>query len=351
MTRANGHSSTTPDEPTAAAQPAVTGDTPAPDAASARAPRRKSRLSRLLPFLGLALGLAILLYYPATEAWDSWRRAQVTAQLDHEAAQFDDSAKQELLAQAIAYNRYLAGLTPDIPADQIWPYEHQLSEDGHGTAFGYVVIPKIGLKMSVYHGTSVAVLSAGVGHVENSSLPVGGDTTHTVLSAHSGLAQMRAFDDIRLLEEGDVFGVVVLGDVYCYRVTSIEVVLPDEVESVQIRAGEDLATLVTCTPYGINDHRLLVHGTRTKVPDGFLSEGPSVTAIVTNRRLWPAAAGTAVAVAVVVGGIVRQRRRRKAARASAEKGAAEKDAPPATTPPADAQPAPSAPPADTLHHP
>ena len=281
--------------------------------AAVPAPRRRGRLARALPYAGLAMGLAILLYYPASEAFDAWRRGQVAERLDTESQQMGDADKDAELAQARSYNERLAGQTPELPADQILPYDRQLSPDGHDTAFAYVVIPKIGLRMPVYHGTSEAVLSAGVGHVEGTSLPVGGASTHAVLSAHSGMAQMRAFDDIRLLEEGDVFGVVTLGDTYCYRVTSTEVVWPDEVESLAIQPGQDLATLVTCTPYGVNDHRLLVHAARTPVPPGFLDEGPDAAAVVTNRRLWPAAAGVAVAAGLGVAGVARRHRRRRRA--------------------------------------
>ena len=270
-----------------------------------------ARLLDKAPLVGLLLGLAIVLYFPVSEGIDAWKRAQVVSQIDTAAAQVDTSKKDEILAQARAYNRKLAGLTPeDMSSDEVWPYDQQLSADGHDTAFGYVVIPKIGLKMPVFHGTSEEVLSAGVGHVEGSSLPVGGTTTHAVLSAHSGMAAKAAFDDIRLLEPGDVFGVVIMGDVYCYKVTGSEVVWPDELDSISIRDGEDLCTLVTCTPYGVNDHRLLVHAKRTKVPKGFLDEAPSPAAVLSSRRVWPALAGLAVAVALAAGALWRRRAKR-----------------------------------------
>ena len=126
----------------------------------------------------------------------------------------------------------------------------------------YIEIPKINLKMLVYHGTSDEVLAVGAGHLEGTSLPVGGPTTHCVITAHSGMKTMKAFDELRLLEVGDCFTVTTLGTSYEYEVESIETVLPYETESLGIVEGEDRVTLVTCTPYGINDHRLLVHGVR-----------------------------------------------------------------------------------------
>lgn len=279
-------------------------------------------LKRYLPVVGLIVGLAILLAYPASEAFDAWRRSQAAAQLDQQSTKLTDPQKQELLTQAHAYNRKLAGLTPEgVAQDQVWPYNKQLSPDGHDTAFGYVLIPRIGLTMPVFHGTSKAVLSAGVGHLEGSSLPVGGATTHAVLSAHSGMENMRAFDDIRLLKQGDVFGVRVLGDLYTYKVTSTEVVLPDQVDSIQIQSGKDLMTLVTCTPYGVNDHRLLVHGERCPVPKGFLEEKPSVGEVLSNRRMWPAVAGVSLAAALAIGAGVRHVRRHRARGAAGSKGA------------------------------
>lgn len=278
----------------------------------------RQTVRRILPVLGLFAGLAILLAYPASELLDSYKRAQIAASIDSEAAAVDTSRKDEILAQAHAYNRHLAGLPTEIAAESIWPYERQLTPDGHNVAFGYVVIPKIALTMPVYHGTSDAVLSAGVGHLDDTSLPVGGSDTHAVLSAHSGLNGARAFDDIRNLDPGDVFGIKVLGELYCYRVTDSVVLLPEDIrpDAVAIHPGEDLCTLITCTPYGVNSHRLLVNGVRCAVPDDFYDQGPSVGDVVTNRRVLPAVIGLAVAVAVLLLiGVMRRRARTKKSRA------------------------------------
>ena len=255
-----------------------------------------SRLVRLLPYLGVVLGLAIIAFYPVSEAIDAWRRGQIAVQLDQTAAAMDTSRKDELLAQAHAYNQ-------------------QLSEDGADTAFAYIVIPDIDLTMPVYHGTDNAALSAGVGHLEQTSLPVGGESTHAALSAHSGMSGMRAFDEIDQLEPGDVFGIRVLGDLYCYRIMDSETVLPEEEGLLEIEAGRDLCTLITCTPYGVNDHRLLVHGERCAVPDGFGDTAVTPADIVTNRRVWPLllaiAAIVAVAIALFVNRRLRTRRKQQ----------------------------------------
>ena len=157
--------------------------------------------------------------------------------MDASIAQVDRETRARLLDQARLYNDTLAGKAIDGAAGDLLPYGKQLSPDGRDTAFGYVTIPKIGLSMPIYRGTDDAALSAGVGHLEGTSLPVGGASTHAVLTAHSGLEGMRAFDDIRKLEPGDVFGVKVLGDMRCYRVVGSQTVLPDQATEFGDRAG------------------------------------------------------------------------------------------------------------------
>lgn len=248
----------------------------------------RGRLGRLLPYLGIVISVCMMLYYPGTEMVDAWRRQQVAERLDVQSSGMDPARKDMLLAQAKAYNQLLAGETPDIDAGEILPYADQLNYYGTTDAFGYLLIPKIGLAMPVYHGLSEAVLQVGSGHSDASSLPVGGDTAHSVLSGHSGMPDMRAFDDIRELAEGDVFGIKVLGDVYCYRVTSTETVAPDDMSSLGMQRGRDLCTLVTCTPYGVNSKRLLVHAERCETPDGFGESVPGPAESLRSPRVVPA---------------------------------------------------------------
>ena len=283
------------------------------------------RLKKILPYLGIVLGLLILAYLPVSELIDAWQRSNVALDSDSAVDDADREQVEYLLEQAEAYNLYLAGLEADIPEDEVLPYEEQLVLSDTDASFGYVIIPAISLTMPIYHGTSDEVLSAGAGHIEESSLPVGGESTHAVITAHSGLPSSRMFDDLDQLEVGDVFGVKVLGQLCCYEVTSIESVLPDETDSLDIQIGEDLCTLVTCTPYGVNSYRLLVHGTRCAVPDGFDSDPTSaVESVAASGRIWPLIVGI-VAVAVVLAALaVRRRlRRRRAAASDAEEGAYE----------------------------
>lgn len=273
--------------------------------------RENSRISWVLPVAGLVAGLALLTYFPLAAMRSASHQDEAVQAVDASMAHVDPETEERLLAQAQAYNERLAGNPVDAFAEELLPYGQQLSPDGHDTAFGYVTIPDIGLCMPMYHGTDDAALSAGIGHLEGTSLPIGGASTHAVLTAHSGLEGMRAFDDIRKLEPGDVFGVKVLGDMRCYRVVGSQTVLPDQAQSLAIAPGEDLCTLLTCTPYGVNTHRLLVRGERCGIPDGFPDGGLSPSGPGLARAL-PLLAGLLVAsvpVMYVLAGRMRARAR------------------------------------------
>ena len=180
--------------------------------------------------------------------------------------QTDDSILQEAKQRAIAYNLAITPGTADAYSEESLSsaaenYDSQLDIAGNGI-MGYVKIPKIQVNLPIYHGTDAEVLDRGVGHLLGSSLPVGGENTHTILSGHSGMASQKMFTDLEQLVPGDVFYLNVLGETLAYQVTEINTVLPYETDLLGIVPGEDLCTLVTCTPYGINTHRLLVRGSR-----------------------------------------------------------------------------------------
>ena len=181
--------------------------------------------------------------------------------------QADTSALLEAKELAIAYN---AAIVPGA-ADEAYSqaalleasvdYEKQLNIAGNGT-MGYVEIPNINVNLPIYHGTSNDSLERGIGHLLGSSLPVGGESTHAILTAHSGMASQKMFSDLDLMKIDDVFYIDVLNERLAYQVDAIFTVLPHETEQLQIVTGEDYCTLVTCTPFGVNTHRLLVRGTR-----------------------------------------------------------------------------------------
>ena len=180
--------------------------------------------------------------------------------------QTDESVLQEAKQRATAYNLAITPGTADAYSEESLSsaaknYDSQLDIAGNGI-MGYVEIPKIQVNLPIYHGTDAEVLDRGVGHLLGSSLPVGGENTHTILSGHSGMASQKMFTDLEQLAQGDVFYLNVLGETLAYQVTEINTVLPYETDLLGIVPSEDLCTLVTCTPYGINTHRLLVRGSR-----------------------------------------------------------------------------------------
>lgn len=180
--------------------------------------------------------------------------------------QTDDSVLQEVKRRAIAYNLAITPGTADAYSEESLlsaaeNYSDQLDIAGNGI-MGYVEIPKIQVNLPIYHGTDAEVLDRGVGHLLGSSLPVGGENTHTILSGHSGMASQKMFTDLEQLVPGDVFYLNVLNETLAYQVMQISTVLPYETELLSIVRGADLCTLVTCTPYGVNTHRLLVRGSR-----------------------------------------------------------------------------------------
>lgn len=181
--------------------------------------------------------------------------------------QADTSALLEAKELAIAYNEAIVPGAADEAYSQAAlleasvDYEKQLNIAGNGT-MGYVEIPNINVNLPIYHGTSNDSLERGIGHLLGSSLPVGGKSTHAILTAHSGMASQKMFSDLDLMKIDDVFYIDVLNERLAYQVDAIFTVLPHETEQLQIVTGEDYCTLVTCTPFGVNTHRLLVRGTR-----------------------------------------------------------------------------------------
>lgn len=242
-------------------------------------------------FLFLA-GVSIVIYPVASNLLYEQNQSHVTAQYDETVAQMEQEALELERQAAQAYNRSLleseAFLTdpfdPELVLDPtVELYASLLNLEGNGI-MGYVEIPKITVNLPIYHGTTARVLEQGIGHLQNTSLPVGGESTHTVLTGHTGLAGKRLFTDLSQLEVGDVFYLHILGDTLAYQVEEIFIVEPDQTEHLVVELGRDLATLVTCHPYGINTHRLLVQGTRIPYEQaleqqqlqGDLPQGPSV---------------------------------------------------------------------------
>lgn len=227
------------------------------------------RLRDIAPILVVVVGLAIMLYPTMSNFLVERNASRVVSGYEAAVDALSDEDAQAMIDAARAYNAQLAGLSgvpasegganaSSVPAEQLQQeYDQLLNLNGDGV-MGYITIPRLDETMPIYHGTAESTLQVGVGHIDTSSLPVGGASTHAALSGHRGLPSAKLFTDLDKMEDGDVFYIKVLKTKLAYQVDQIETVLPDQTESLAITAGDDYVTLVTCTPYGINSHRLLV---------------------------------------------------------------------------------------------
>ena len=222
----------------------------------------RSRKIMMFLTIGFLIGVCVLSYPSFSNYWNS--KTQSRAIVDYEAVlkYMDPEDYSAIFQAAYDYNEALYQTEypfrdyKDIPG-----YYDMLKVEGTNI-IGYVKIDKINVELPVYHGTSEAVLAKGVGHLEGTSLPVGGENTHSVMSAHRGLASAKLFTDLDRLEMGDTFQIIILDQILTYQVDQIRIVTPREIEDLMIVDGMDYCTLFTCTPYGINTHRLLVRGIR-----------------------------------------------------------------------------------------
>lgn len=225
-------------------------------------------MKKVLPVLAVVLifvlGLGIMLY-PTIANYVNARSQTVAIDHYEEAARANAAYYEGLLEQAQAFNREIfenGGLV-NLTDEQKAAYETLLNLNGDGV-MGYIEIPRLELKLSIGHGTEEDVLQRMVGHIEGSSLPVGGESTHAVLSAHRGLPTAKLFSDLDLMQVGDRFTIYTLNQTLTYQVDQITVILPEEIEALAIEPGGDYVTLMTCTPYAVNTHRLLVRGVRVE---------------------------------------------------------------------------------------
>ena len=223
----------------------------------------KKWMTNLLLVLVLIAGLSLMLYPTVADLWNSMHQSRAIATYTDSVETLDESMYEQAMAEARAYNESLPEdrlrYYPDEAA--LARYEAVLDVTGSGI-MGYIEIPKIKVMLPMYHGTSDGVLQVAVGHIVGSSLPVGGESTHCILSGHRGLPSATLFTNLDQMKLGDSFMLHVLNETLTYEVDEILVVEPHEVTALQIEEGADLCTLVTCTPYGVNSHRLLVRGRR-----------------------------------------------------------------------------------------
>ena len=222
--------------------------------------------SSLLLILVFFVGLSVLLYPSISDHVNDLHQTQAIVDYESHRQGMSDEEYEALFAAAQDYNRQIAQIPyPFMYFDKVEGYEEALDVNGTGV-MGYIAIQKIGVMLPIYHGVSPGVLNVAVGHIPGSSLPTGGPGNHTVLSAHRGIPSAKLFSDLDDLQEGDTFTLTVLNRELTYTVDQILIVEPEQVDDLYVQEGKDYCTLVTCTPYGVNSHRLLVRGTRTETP-------------------------------------------------------------------------------------
>ena len=228
----------------------------------------KKHGSTILLLLVFFIGLSLLLYPTIADWWNSFHQSRAVASYVEQIAKMDDDQYDEIWSAAWDYNHSLI----DRPNDFLLSEEQRerynaLLDIGDNGIMGYIEVPKINIVYPIYHGTGEAVLQVAIGHLDWTSLPVGGEGSHCVVSGHRGLPSARLFTDLDQMEVGDTFLLRVLDEVLTYEVDQIKIVLPHETDDLLIQAGEDLCTLTTCTPYGINSHRMLIRGHRIETAE------------------------------------------------------------------------------------
>lgn len=257
----------------------------------------KRKASDLILIIAFLAGLSLLLYPGFSDYWNQFHQSRAIASYAETVAAMDDGEYERLWNAAEDYNRRLAESAAEyaLPDELPEEYAQQLNVGGDGV-MGYVEIPEIECSLPIYHGTDDAVLQSAVGHIEWSSLPVGGESSHCVISGHRGLPSAKLFTNLDKLVEGDLFFLQVLDETLSYEVDQIRIVEPQELSDLQIEAGKDYCTLVTCTPYGVNTHRLLVRGHR--VDNEVLAQTVRVTSDAI--QVEPVLVATALAVPVLL---------------------------------------------------
>ena len=229
----------------------------------------KKNLLTVLMACGMLAGVFLLLYPSVSNYWNSFHQTRAISEYSEAVSTMDKDEQKEIIESARVYNEKLAetGILWNMTEAQRAEYNKELSIDG-SEVMAVVSIPKFHIRCPIYHGTDETVLQIAVGHIEGSSLPVGDKDTHTIISGHRGLPSARLFTDIDKIKEGDTWTINVLNETLTYECDQIRIVLPDDLSGLRIEEGRDLCTLVTCTPYGINTHRLLVRGHRIPNANG-----------------------------------------------------------------------------------
>lgn len=257
----------------------------------------KKKVSTIMLILFLCVGLSLLLYPTVSDYINSLHQSQAIAGYSEAVDNVDEEERKIILEKAKKYNTALAerGNIWQLNNEQLIDYNSQLNVSGTDV-MSYIEIPAINCSLPIYHGTDEAVLQIAVGHLEGTSLPVGGESSHCVLSGHRGLPSAKLFTDLDRLVEGDIFVLKTLNEVFTYEVDRISIVLPNEVSLLTVEDGKDLCTLVTCTPYGVNTHRLLVRGHRIEN----LQDSYKIRITAEAQQIDPMIVATIIAIPILI---------------------------------------------------
>lgn len=250
--------------------------------------KKKGKGSTILLVVVLLVGLSVMLYPIISDWWNSHTQSRAIATYQKQASKIDEVDAQAILKRANEYNEAIRSLRePFVNYDKVPDYDKILDITGTGI-MGYITIAQIRVELPIYHGTSEGVLNVAVGHLQGSTLPVGGEGNHAVISAHRGLPSAKLFSDLDKLTVGDTFTITVLKDVYTYEVEEINIVEPDDMDKLICVPGRDLVTLQTCTPYGVNSHRMLVRAHRIDtVLDAELSKATADAVQIDSMTVVP----------------------------------------------------------------
>lgn len=262
--------------------------------------------TNILIGLLFVVGIAVLLYPTVSDAWNRHRNSKLINQYDAILESLAPEDYSKLWEDAEEYNkRHVVNVFTDSFSDENYQLSHpydQILNPGGNNIMGYIDVPKIGQKLAIGHGTGAYILERGVGHVEGTSLPIGGPNAHAVLAGHRGLPTAKIFSDLDQVVVGDKFFLYILDDILAYEIDQIEVVLPNDATFLQIEEGEDLVTLLTCTPYGVNSHRMLVRGHRIPyVPEDILEQRGQRQISERDKPILIALAGLIVLMFIVLG--------------------------------------------------
>ncbi len=223
----------------------------------------KDNISIIILVIAMLVGLSLLLYPTVSNAWNQRHQSRAIAEYIDIVENLDSENYEKILNAAIEYNKNLAAGTQahELSREETALYNSVLNIGNTGI-MGYLNVPKIDCYLPIYHGSDIEIMQVGIGHVEWTSLPVGGESSHCVLTGHRGLPGAKLFTHLDKMEIGDTFTIIVLDEVFIYKVDDISIVTPEETNNLTVQEGKDYCTLMTCTPYGVNSHRLLVRGVR-----------------------------------------------------------------------------------------